>query len=160
MFCTEHLLYLECLESNVRCTLRPCPRRTEVVVFVPERGGNKERWLFPDFEVLRTIASIAILSVLSGSSGLKTKSPGCDGEISSRGPLWLLGQPYIDPGYITYTKGWCNSSRAWGMSLTKSGVEFIELNRCVETTHQSPPHVVGDRRQDVGVEEVADQDKF
>jgi hypothetical protein len=51
----EHVLYLECLESDVRGTLRPRPRRTQVVVFVPERGGNEERWLLPDFEVLGTM---------------------------------------------------------------------------------------------------------
>jgi len=96
--CTEHLLYLKRLKSNVRSTLRPCPRRTKVVVLVPERGSNEERWLLPDFEVLGTIASIAILSELSGSSGLETERSGCDGEVSSRVPLWLLGQPDIDPG--------------------------------------------------------------
>ena len=82
----------------MRSTLCPCPRRTEVVVFVPEGGCGEERWLLPDFEVLGTIASIAILSVLSGTSGLETKSSSCDGEVSSRVPLWLLGQPDINPG--------------------------------------------------------------
>ena len=67
------------------------------MVSVPERGGDKERRLLPDFEVFGT-ASIAILPELSGTSGLETESAGCDGEVLSRVPLWLLGQPDIDPG--------------------------------------------------------------
>lgn len=82
----------------MRGTLRPCPRRAEVVVFVPKRGGNKERRLLPNFEVLGTTASIAILSELPGSPGLETERSGSDGEVSGRVPLWLLGQPDIDPG--------------------------------------------------------------
>ena len=79
-------------------TLRPCPRRTKVVVLVPERGSNEERWLLPDFEVLRTMTCIAILSELSGTSGLETERSGCDRKVSSRAPLRLPGQPDIDPG--------------------------------------------------------------
>jgi len=79
-------------------TLCPCPHRTKVVVLVPERGSNEERWLLPDFEVLGTMTCIVILSELSGTSGLETKRSGCDGEVLSRAPLRLLGQPDIDPG--------------------------------------------------------------
>jgi len=98
MLYTEHPLDFQCLKSNVRGTLCPCPRRTQVVTFVPEGGGDKEGWLLPDFEVLGTMTSIAILSVLSGPSGLETESPGCDGEVSSGAPFRLLGQPNVDPG--------------------------------------------------------------
>ena len=85
--------------SGVRRVRYPmtCPRRTEVVVSVPERGGDKEQRLLPDFEVFGT-ASIAILSELSGNSGLGTESAGCDVEVLSRVPLWPLGQPDINPG--------------------------------------------------------------
>lgn len=82
----------------MRGTLRSCPRRTKVVVLIPEGGSNEERWLLPDFEVLGTVAPIAILSELSGSSGLETERSGCDGEVSSRVPLRSLGQPDVDPG--------------------------------------------------------------
>jgi hypothetical protein len=77
--------------------LRPCPRRTKVVVSVPKRGGDEERRLLPDFEVLRTTASITILPELPRTSDLETKSSSCDGEVTSGVPLWLLGQPDIDP---------------------------------------------------------------
>jgi hypothetical protein len=75
----------------VRGTLRPCPCRTQVVAFVPERGGDKKRRLLPDFEVLGTISSVAIFSVLSGRSGLETERSGCDGEVSGGVPLWSSG---------------------------------------------------------------------
>ena len=81
--------------------LCPRPCREQVVAFVPKGGGNKERWLLPDFEVLGTMASVTILSVLPGNSGLKTERSGCDGEVPSGVPLWLLGQPDIDPGWVT-----------------------------------------------------------
>ena len=98
MFCAERSLDFECLESNMRSTLRPRPRRTQVVAPIPEGGGNKERRLLPDFEVLGTITTISILPVLSRTSSLETEGSSCDGEISRGVPLWLLGQPDINPG--------------------------------------------------------------
>lgn len=75
----------------MRGTLRPRPRRTQVVTFVPEGSGNEEGWLLPDFEILGTMASVTILPVLPGRPSLKTERPGCYGEVSSGAPLWLLG---------------------------------------------------------------------
>ena len=95
---TEHLLYLEGLESDVGGPLCPCPRRAEIVSFVPEGGSDKERWLLPNFEVFRTMAPVTILSILSGDTGLETESPGCDRKLSGGVPFWSLGQPDIDPG--------------------------------------------------------------
>jgi len=57
-------------------------------------------------------------------------------------------------------RGKRNPVRAWGTSLTKSGVEFIEFDRRVEAAHQHPPRIANDRRKDVGVEEIADKDKL
>lgn len=45
-------------------------------------------------------------------------------------------------------------------SLTKSGVEFVKLDGRTETMHQRLPGIVDDRRKDVGVEEITDEDKF
>ena len=49
---------------------------------------------------------------------------------------------------------------AWGSSLTKSGVEFVKLDGRTETTHQCLPGIAEDRRKDVGVEEITDEDKL
>lgn len=78
--------------------LRPCPRRAEIMPFVPEGGGDEERWLLPYFEVFRTMAPVTIFSVLPGGTGLETESPGCDRKLSGGVPFRSLGQPDIDPG--------------------------------------------------------------
>jgi hypothetical protein len=49
---------------------------------------------------------------------------------------------------------------AWGSSLTKSGVEFVELDGRTETTHHRLPGVANDGRKDVGVEEITDEDQL
>lgn len=49
---------------------------------------------------------------------------------------------------------------AWGSSLTKSGVEFVELDGRTEAARQCLPGIANDRRKEVGVEEVTDEEQL
>lgn len=141
-------------------TLFLSPRGKHPVAFVPERGGDEKRWLLPDFEVIGRIASIAVISVLPGDSLIETEASGCDGEVSGAVPFWLLSEPNVDPGWVTYKALAPFPLQAGGNSLTEGGIEFIELNGCVEVAHKTFPDIAGDRHKNLGVEEVADQDKL